>query len=88
MIWCEVWSLKVPNAVKMFMWRASHNLLPTKENMQRKGIVNESSCPICGRTSENIAHILCTCPLTMDVWGNENFFFFLQKCPYNESDFL
>jgi hypothetical protein len=31
--WKVCWNLNVPNKVKMFVWRACHNLLPTKANL-------------------------------------------------------
>jgi hypothetical protein len=37
-LWRMIWGMNVPNSVKMFIWRAYHNILPTKENLQKKGI--------------------------------------------------
>jgi hypothetical protein len=31
--WKECWSLNVPNVVKLFLWKAFHNLLPTIVNL-------------------------------------------------------
>jgi hypothetical protein len=39
MIWRGIWKAKVPNAVKTFMWRACHNLLPTKENLFKRKVI-------------------------------------------------
>lgn len=36
-VWKVIWGLKIPNAVEMLMWRACNNLLPTKENLFRRG---------------------------------------------------
>jgi hypothetical protein len=35
-VWKDCWNLKVPNMVKMFLWRALRNLLPTKVNLKKK----------------------------------------------------
>jgi hypothetical protein len=36
--WYKIWQLKVPNKVKIFMWRFAHNSLPTRRNLVRHGI--------------------------------------------------
>jgi ribonuclease HI len=52
----------------MFLWQASHNLLPTKVNLMRRGVVKEIMCPICLREEESIEHSIWTCLLAADVW--------------------
>lgn len=44
-----IWSMEVSNPVKLFIWHACHNLLPTKENLFKRKVVEESTCPCCGR---------------------------------------
>jgi ribosomal protein L37AE/L43A len=44
------------------MWRACHNLLPTKDNLLRRKIVKEPHCPICGRVTETMYHAMWECP--------------------------
>jgi hypothetical protein len=41
--WKILWNMKVPNSVKMFLWRACHNIIPTKVNLQKRGIVMDPS---------------------------------------------
>jgi hypothetical protein len=45
--WKTLWALTVPNAVKIFSWRACHKVLPTKENLRRRKVLEEASCPFC-----------------------------------------
>jgi hypothetical protein len=42
-----IWKFKIPNAVKMFMWKACSVLLPTKANLLRCGVVPNAFYPIC-----------------------------------------
>lgn len=49
-------NLKIPNASKMFMWRACTDLLPTKKNLLRRGTVPDALCPICTREGEIFQH--------------------------------
>jgi hypothetical protein len=51
--------LRVPNAMKMFLWRACNNLLPTKENLFQRMIVSaDMLCPICSWETKSVLHIL------------------------------
>lgn len=45
-LWRTGWQLRVPDIVKMFIWRAYNNLLPTKENIFHRKIVADMLCPI------------------------------------------
>lgn len=65
----SIWGLQVPNASKVFMWRAYSNILPTKDNLLKRGIVLDDSCIFCNREKETALHILWECPPSMDVWG-------------------
>jgi ribonuclease HI len=67
--WKECWRLNVPNTVKLFLWKALHNLLPTRVNLAKRGVIKDTSYPICGLEEEFVAHILWNCPSSKDVWG-------------------
>jgi hypothetical protein len=68
-VWKLIWKLKVPNVEKNFIWRACHDILPTRENLQKRKVVNDPLCPVCGKEEETTVHILWNCPSAMDVWG-------------------
>lgn len=58
LVWKMISNLKVPNAVKMFMWQACNNILLTKLNLLRQDVVQNAQCPICGENEETKKHIL------------------------------
>lgn len=68
-IWKVCWKLNVPNNIKMFVWRACHNLLPTKANLLKQKVINSASCPICNLAEETVEHIVWSCPSASDVWS-------------------
>ena len=37
-IWRRLWRLNVPPKVRMFVWRACSNILPTRDNLHRRRI--------------------------------------------------
>ena len=70
--------------VKMFLWRALNNLLPTRKNLKRRGVVTETLCPLCGREEEDVAHVLWNCPAASDVWGCASVKFQKRSCGKND----
>jgi hypothetical protein len=52
----------------MFLWRACNNILPTKENLYKKKIIDDSKCAICGGGIETLGHVIWSCAAARDVW--------------------
>ena len=69
-----------------FLWRASHNILPTKENLKRRGVVTDDLCQFCCQEKKTIFHAIWECPASQDVWGVSEQA--IQKCRTVGSDFL
>ncbi|XP_042958203.1 uncharacterized protein LOC122293808 [Carya illinoinensis] len=67
--WTMIWSLGVPNANKMLIWRACHDSLPTKLNLYKKRIVESPLCPICQLEQESVMHVLWSCVSVQVVWS-------------------
>ena len=36
-LWSRIWKAKVPNKIRIFSWRACHNILPTKDKIWCEG---------------------------------------------------
>ena len=54
--WRNIWQLRVPNKVKIFLWCACTNALPTKVNLQKRRVVDNSVCNLCQKASEDTFH--------------------------------
>jgi hypothetical protein len=57
-LWRILWGLQVPNSTKVFLWRACNDILPTKENLKKRGVVDDDLCRFCGIDWETVVHIL------------------------------
>jgi hypothetical protein len=68
-VWGRLWKLFVPNAEKNFLWRACHDILPTKERLYKRKVTKDAICPICTVEVETSFHILWSCPSAIDVWN-------------------
>ncbi|GJS65283.1 putative RNA-directed DNA polymerase, eukaryota, reverse transcriptase zinc-binding domain protein [Tanacetum coccineum] len=64
------WIRCVPIKVNIFLWRLVVNKLPTRVNLERKGIdVDSTLCPICGEDVETVNHIFFSCEMAKDLWA-------------------
>jgi hypothetical protein len=68
-IWKTLWSLGAPNVVKMFIWRACNEVLPTRCNLFRRKAIESKICTCCEVEDEDAIHALWLCPVAKDVWG-------------------
>lgn len=71
--WNFVQSLKVPNKVRLFLWRVLHNSLPTNSELQRRHLFDENLCGICGQQGETILHLFRDCHFARQYWAISNF---------------
>ncbi|XP_071729184.1 uncharacterized protein [Rutidosis leptorrhynchoides] len=55
--------------IAIFIWRAKLGTLPTRTELDKRGIDLDSTlCPLCQTHEESAAHILITCPLVAQIW--------------------
>ncbi|KAH9725592.1 putative reverse transcriptase/RNA-dependent DNA polymerase [Citrus sinensis] len=66
--WNLLWTLQLSEKIKIFMWRATHNLLPAADNLWRREILLEPTCQICKQGKETTAHALLHCKAAKKVW--------------------
>ncbi|XP_042974720.1 uncharacterized protein LOC122306357 [Carya illinoinensis] len=85
-IWEGVWRLNVPNPTKQFVWKALKSILPMRQNLVQRKIIEDATCQICQRGEETICHVLWSCPAASDVWAESGSG--LQKWPSEEKDFF
>ena len=67
--WKDISQLKVPNKVKVFLWRACSRALPTKVNLQKRRVVDNSTCDQCGCWAEDEFHTLWDCEMVREAWA-------------------
>ncbi|KAH9741755.1 putative reverse transcriptase/RNA-dependent DNA polymerase [Citrus sinensis] len=59
--WNAIWKLDLPEKIKIFMWRAVKNLLPTAENLWKRKVVPDPICQRCKRGVETSVHAMVKC---------------------------
>ena len=83
--WKSIWQLQIPNTEKLFLWRACSEILPTRDNLCKRRVLSDPSCPICEREPETTMHALWQCPSARDVWSAGGKLF--QKSSFDEPKF-
>lgn len=56
------------NKIKIFGWRACQNILPTRDNLARRKIIEDDKCLLCTRCVESRIHVLWECGVEQDIW--------------------
>lgn len=85
-LWKALWKIGGPSAVKMFLWKACSDILPTKEKLFKKHITLDPLYPICNLEVEMAGHILWSCPSARDIWFKCTIK--VQKSPSEAADFM
>ena len=68
-IWKVLWGLKIPSKLKVFGWRACHEILPTRVNLAKRKILENVMCHCCQRFAETAVHAVWECGAAQDVWA-------------------
>ncbi|XP_059436470.1 uncharacterized protein LOC132169451 [Corylus avellana] len=84
-VWKMIWGLKVPHSAQVFLWRACNKILPTKDNLKKRKVVEDDICIFCCSAVETTHHILWDYPSSQDVWCVSNNK--LQKCRSGGNNF-
>ncbi|GJV20013.1 RNA-directed DNA polymerase, eukaryota, reverse transcriptase zinc-binding domain protein [Tanacetum coccineum] len=65
------WNRNIPIKVNVFLWRLKLNKLPSRVNLDRRGVDVESIfCPICLEDLETVNHSFFNCGLAKDMWAS------------------
>lgn len=69
--WSFIWKLRVPNKIKLFLWKVHMCILPTKGFFARRGvkIKEDDSCIFCNNSDETGFHIFQECHFAVSIWS-------------------
>ncbi|KAL0414362.1 UNVERIFIED_CONTAM: hypothetical protein Sradi_1637900 [Sesamum radiatum] len=65
--WRRVWQAKLPNKIKVFIWRVCRNALPTGMALARRLYGSAEPCPFCLSYEEDVLHTLVHCPFARQL---------------------
>ena len=76
----------MPSKVRMFLWRACLNCLPTRDKLHQRRMNVDTRCELCLQQTVTVHHIIWECPFAQNVWAL--FSGRTQKCSNVASDFF
>lgn len=66
MLW--IWKCKIPPSVKIFLWKISLKILPTKIFLISRSMNLDPVCHWCGLHQEDLSHLFWNCSLATTAW--------------------
>ncbi|KAF7827258.1 uncharacterized protein G2W53_018422 [Senna tora] len=67
-MWNRIWKAQMPSKIKLFLWRASREVLPVRSSLLRRGIDVVDECPLGCSEEESVLHALVGCPDLRLFW--------------------
>ncbi|GKD76252.1 RNA-directed DNA polymerase, eukaryota, reverse transcriptase zinc-binding domain protein [Tanacetum coccineum] len=63
------WNNAIPLKININTWRAINSRLPTRKNLDARGIeLHSIRCPLCDEDIETEEHIFVRCKIALDTW--------------------
>jgi len=66
--WTDLWGVKVPSKVRVFLWRLAKQSIPTGDVRHHRNMAPNNSCSICG-CQDSWRHALLECNMAKCVWA-------------------
>ncbi|RZC94028.1 hypothetical protein C5167_016722 [Papaver somniferum] len=67
-IWKELWKMKLPHHIKLFIWKCLKGIVPTRLRLSQAMQDIETHCEICKQEEESMYHLLISCNHAKAVW--------------------
>ena len=68
LIWKKIWTMRVPNKIRHFIWRVARDSLPSKQNLKAQYLLIGEECDGCGEHTESLMHCLWLCDQARSMW--------------------
>ena len=62
-----IWKAQLLQKIQLFLWKVMQNAVPTSENLQKKGLLENTNCIRCGERETTI-HLFFHCHFAQRVW--------------------
>ncbi|XP_024196019.1 uncharacterized protein LOC112199205 [Rosa chinensis] len=66
-LWKKIWNTKILGKVKICLWMAANNILPTQESLSYRVYTGPFNCLLSSEALETKSHVLCHCPVEQEA---------------------
>lgn len=66
-VWKKIWTSKLHERLKLFLWRLASDCLPTKANIWGRTHKGDNICILCGDAEETTLHLFTRCSVSRVV---------------------
>src|ERR1044072_7627932 len=66
--WKQIWSAKIPEKIRMFLWLIAKDALPTNVKRHRNHLALNPDCAVCASPLEDMDHLFRGCRNADLVW--------------------
>ncbi|GAU31138.1 hypothetical protein TSUD_212450 [Trifolium subterraneum] len=83
-ILATVWDSWATSKVIVFSWQLLQDRVPTKQNLQRRGVMVgaiNTLCVFCGAVEESVDHLFVSCDQISPVWYRVSRWVGIETCP-------
>lgn len=67
-LWKRIWASKSLSKWKLLVWKILVEALATKQNLSSRGMHIDTTCSLCHKEEEYMAHIFRDCEVTRKFW--------------------
>ena len=67
--WSQLWKIKVPSKVRVFVWRLAQHSFPSGSEMHHRKMATSPRCVICQAENDSWRHSLIDCTMSRCVWA-------------------
>lgn len=78
-LWRKIWNLKIPGQVKVCVWRALNEALPTKDQLLRRRVEVNCLCPVCNGAQEDTLHAIIFFLFATACWNMLGFTKYIRQ---------
>ncbi|GMN48001.1 hypothetical protein TIFTF001_017169 [Ficus carica] len=66
--WKKLWHARIPNKVKIHLWRGFHEVLPARFQLRKRGLDVQTLCLRCHEELEDSNHARWRCGVAAQAW--------------------